>query len=265
MNQDKEYILKIARDKNVRFVRLWFSDILGNLKSFAINIDELEDALTEGVRFDGSTLSGVTRTEEHELLAVPDPETFQILPWRPKEDSVARMFCDIYKTDMTPYEGDSRFVLKRALKKAADKGYIFYTGPEIEFFFLKNSTKPEFIDRGGYFDLTPLDTASDYRRQTVLTLQQMGIDIISSHHEGAFSQHEIDLRHTDALATADNILTFRIVAKEIAQMNNIFASFMPKPFSDQNGSGLHIHMSLFKNDKNIFFDKNKDYLLSDTA
>jgi len=265
MNQDKEYILKIARDKNVRFVRLWFSDILGNLKSFAINIDELEDALAEGVRFDGSTLSGVTRTEEHELLAVPDPETFQILPWRPKEDSVARMFCDIYKTDMTPYEGDSRFVLKRALKKAADKGYIFYTGPEIEFFFLKNSTKPEFIDKGGYFDLTPLDTASDYRRQTVLTLQQMGIDIISSHHEGAYSQHEIDLRHTDALATADNILTFRIVAKEIAQLNNIFASFMPKPFSDQNGSGLHIHMSLFKNDKNIFFDKNKDYYLSDTA
>lgn len=265
MNQDKEYILKTARDKNVRFVRLWFSDVLGILKSFAINIDELEDALTEGVRFDGSTLSGMSRTEEHELIALPDAETFQILPWRPKEDAVARMFCDIYKTDMTPFEGDSRNILKRALKKAADKGYIFYTGPEIEFFFLKNTQSPEFLDKGGYFDLTPLDTASDYRRQTVLTLQQMGIDIISSHHEGAFSQHEIDLRHTDALATADNILTFRIVAKEIAQLNGIFASFMPKPFSDQNGSGLHLHMSLFKNDKNIFFDKNGENHLSETA
>ena len=265
MNQDKEYILKIARDKNVRFVRLWFSDILGNLKSFAINIDELEDALAEGVRFDGSTLSGVTRTEEHELLAVPDPETFQILPWRPKEDSVARMFCDIYKTDMTPYEGDSRFVLKRALKKAADKGYIFYTGPEIEFFFLKNSTKPEFIDRGGYFDLTPLDTASDYRRQTVLTLQQMGIDIISSHHEGAFSQHEIDLRYQEGLIMADYAQTYRVVVKEVARKHGCYATFMPKPLFGENGSGMHCHQSLFRGAKNAFYDASDPYHLSGEA
>lgn len=265
MDQDKEYVLKLARERNVRFVRLWFPDITGILKSFAINIDELEDALAEGVRFDGSTLNALARTEEHELIALPDPETFQILPWRPKEDAVARMFCDILNPDMTPYEGDSRYILKKSLERAAEHGFVFYTGPEIEFFFLKNAQTPELLDRGRYFDLTPLDSASDYRRQTVLTLQQMGIDTISSHHEGAYSQHEIDLRHADALATADNIMTFRIVAKEIAQKNDIIASFMPKPFTDQNGSGLHIHMSLFQDDKNAFFDKKGEQHLSETA
>ncbi len=257
MDNDKEYILKTAKENNVKFIRLWFTDILGFLKSFAITIEELEDAIHEGVRFDGSTLKGFIRRDEQEMIAMPDVSTFKVLPWRPKEDSVARMICDIYQVDMTPYEGDPRYILKKNLKKAADMGYTLYTGPEIEFFFFKNSTSPEILDRGGYFDLTPLDMAADFRRQAVLTLEDMGIDVISSHHEGSHSQHEIDLRHEDALTTADNIMTFRLIIKEIGQLNNIYASFMPKPLADQNGSGMHIHQSLFKDDKNAFFDKNK--------
>lgn len=261
-NNNKDYILKLAHDSKVKFIRLWFTDILGFLKSFAITIEELEDALEEGVRFDGSTLHGFIRNDEREMFALPDPSTFKILPWRPKEDSVARMFCDIYTSDMVPYEGDSRWILKKNLKKAADKGFTFYTGPEIEFFLFKNSEKPEFLDRGGYFDLTPLDIASDYRRQAVLTLEDMGIDVLTSHHEAAYSQHEIDLRHADALSTADNIMSFRLIVKEIAQLNGIYASFMPKPLANQNGSGMHIHQSIFKEDENIFFDKKNASLIS---
>lgn len=265
MNNDKNYILKYAHDNKIKFIRLWFTDILGFLKSFAITIEELEDALTEGVRFDGSTLDGNIRSIEEEMLAIPDLSTFQLLPWRPSEDSVARMFCNIHTADMAPYQGDSRYILKKNLEKISSQGLTFYTGPEIEFFFFKNSDRPEILDRGGYFDLTPLDVASDYRRQTVLTLEKMGIDVISSHHEGSYSQHEIDLRHEDALTTADNIMTFKLIVKEIGQINNIYASFMPKPLGDQNGSGLHIHQSLFKDDENIFFDPNSEFLLSDTG
>ncbi len=263
MKQDKEYILKLAHDKNVKFIRLWFTDILGFLKSFAITIDELEDALVEGVRFDGSTLQGFIRSDEQEMIAMPDASTFATLPWRPREDSVARIFCDIHTVDHKPYEGDSRFILKRMLKKASEAGYTFYTGPEIEFFFFKNSSKPETLDRGGYFDLTPLDTAADYRRQVVLTLEEMGVDVISSHHEGSHSQHEIDLRHEDALTTADSIMTFKLITKEIGQLNDIYGSFMPKPLAGQNGSGLHIHQSLFHGDENIFFDPGRSNYLSE--
>ena len=254
MDHDKEYVLKLAHENNVKFIRLWFTDVLGLLKNFAITVDELEDALLEGVRFDGSTLNGYIRLEEQELIALPDPSTFQILPWRPQEASVARMFCDIYTNDMVPHQGDSRYILKQNLKKAAAKGYTFYTGPEIEFFFFNSFKSPEILDVGGYFDQTPLDGGSDYRRQTVLTLEQMGIGIISSHHEGANSQHEIDLRHEDALTTADNIMTFRLATKEIALQHGIYASFMPKPLALQNGSGMHIHQSLFREDANIFYD-----------
>lgn len=264
-DQNKAYVLKLAHDSNVKFIRLWFTDILGFLKSFAITIDELEDAITEGVRFDGSTLQGFIRTDEREMIALPDVSTFKILPWRPQQDSVARMICDIHQMDMTPYEGDSRYILKQNLKKAAARGFTFYTGPEIEFFFFKNFNQPEILDRGGYFDLTPLDAATDYRRDIVLTLEKMGIDVISSHHEASHSQHEIDLRHEDALTTADNIMTFRLITKEIALINNIYASFMPKPLAGQNGSGLHIHQSLFKDEKNIFFDRNNPHYLSKTA
>ncbi len=264
-DHNKAYVLKLAHDSNVKFIRLWFTDILGFLKSFAITIEELEDAITEGVRFDGSTLQGFIRTDEREMIALPDVSTFKILPWRPQEDSVARMICDIHQMDMTPYEGDSRYILKQNLKKAAARGFTFYTGPEIEFFFFKNFNQPEILDRGGYFDLTPLDAATDYRRDIVLTLGKMGIDVISSHHEASHSQHEIDLRHEDALTTADNIMTFRLITKEIALLNNIYASFMPKPLAGQNGSGLHIHQSLFKDEKNIFFDRNNPHHLSKTA
>ncbi len=262
---DKEYILKNAHDNRVRFIRFWFTDILGFLKSFSITISELEDALTEGVRFDGSTLHGFARSDEREMIAMPEASTFQILPWRPKEDAVARMFCNIMLMDKTPYEGDSRYILKKNLEKISNRGLTFYTGPEIEFFFFKNSSAPEILDRGGYFDLTPLDVATDFRRQTVMTLEEMGIDVITSHHEASYSQHEIDLRHDNALATADNIMTFKLVAKEIGQQNNIYASFMPKPLAQQNGSGLHIHQSLFKGDENIFFDSSDRFLLSKTA
>ncbi len=262
MNSHKEYILKLANDNNIKFIRLWFTDILGFLKSFAITIEELEDALNEGVRFDGSTLKGNVRPDEEEMIALPDTSTFKILPWRPKEDSVARMFCDIYRTDMTPFEGDSRHILKTTMERAFSMGYQFYVGPEIEFFFFKNSQTPEILDQGGYFDLTPLDVATDFRRQTVLTLEKMGIDVISSHHEASHSQHEIDLRHEDALTTADNIMTFKSIAKEVGQMNGIYASFMPKPLSGQNGSGLHIHQSLFKDEENIFFESNNENHLS---
>lgn len=265
MDQDKEYVVKLAHENRVKFIRLWFTDILGFLKSFAITIDELEDALSEGVRFDGSTMKGFIRSDEQEMIALPDTSTFQILPWRPKDDSVARMFCDIFLSDMTPYEGDPRYVLRKTIRKASDMGFAFYTGPEIEFFFFKGSQSPEILDRGGYYDLTPLDMASDYRRQTVLMLERMGIGVISSHHEGAYSQHEIDLRHDDALTTADNIMTFRLVAKEIGQFNNIYASFMPKPLADQNGSGMHVHQSLFKDDENVFFDASAPHFLSQTG
>jgi glutamine synthetase len=263
MNTDKEYILKFAHDNKIKFIRLWFTDILGFLKSFAITINEFEDALQEGVRVDGSTIQGFIRSDEEEMIAVPDVSTFQLLPWRPQEDSVARIFCDIYRIDNTPFEGDSRYILKKNLQKATSKGLTFYTGPEIEFFFFKKFDKPEVLDEGGYFDLTPLDVASDFRRQTVLTLEKMGIDVISSHHETSHSQHEIDLRHEDALTTADNIMTFKVIAKEIGQLNNIYASFMPKPLQGQNGSGLHIHQSLFRDDENIFFNEKNEYYLSD--
>ncbi len=270
MEQDKEFVLKLAHDNNVKFIRLWFTDILGLLKSFAVTIDELEDALEEGVRFDGSTLQGIIRTDEREMIAMPDASTFKVLPWRPKEDSVARMVCDIYQVDMSPFEGDSRYILKRNLRKIADRGLTFYTGPEIEFFFFKNSRSPETLDQGGYFDLTPLDIASDFRRQTVLTLENMGINVISSHHEGSHSQHEIDLRHEDALTTADNIMTFKLITKEVGLLNNIYASFMPKPLADQNGSGMHIHQSLFRDEENVFhsptepnyFSKDGEYYIA---
>ncbi len=265
MVKDIDFILKHASEKQVKFIRLWFTDILGFLKSFSITISELEDALLEGVRFDGSTLQGYVRSDEREMIAFPDPSTFRILPWRPQEDAVARMFCDIHLVDMTPFEGDPRYILKKNLEKASEKGLTFYTGPEIEFFFFKNSSCPEILDKGGYFDLTPLDLASDYRRQTVLTLEKMGIDVLSSHHEVSYSQHEIDLRHSDALSTADNIMTFKLIAKEIGQINNIYASFMPKPMADQNGSGLHIHQSLFDGDRNIFFDSSKKNHISETC
>ena len=263
MTKDKEYVLKMVKDQNVRFIRLWFTDVLGFLKSFAITPDELEGALEEGMGFDGSSIEGFARIEESDMIALPDPNTFCILPWRGTETPVARMFCDILQPDGTPYAGDPRYVLKRVLKKAAEKGYTFYTGPELEFFFFKSQDGPPVtLDRGGYFDLTPLDVASDLRRDIVLTLEDMGIVVEYSHHEVAPSQHEIDLRYADALTMADNAMTYRLVVKEIAMREGVYATFMPKPLFGQNGSGMHCHQSLFKGDKNAFYDAKDAYNLS---
>ena len=263
--KSKEFVLTKAQDHNVKFIRLWFSDILGLLKSFAITVDELEEAMNEGKFFDGSSIEGFARSEESEMLAFPDAGTFQLLPWRPKENAVARMFCDIRGIHGAPFEGDPRQCLKRVLRKASDLGYTFYVGPEIEFFYFQNSDSTKTLDRGGYFDLTSLDAGSDLRRETVLTLEEMGIGVESSHHEAAPSQHEIDLRYTDALTMADNAITYRLVVKEIALKNGVYATFMPKPLKGENGSGMHVHQSLFKGTVNAFYDKSDKSHLSKVA
>ena len=264
--ESKEYVLKMAKENDVRFIRLWFTDILGMLKSFAISIDELEGALDEGMGFDGSSIEGFARIDESDMVAKPDPDTFQILPWRPLEhNAVARMFCDILKPGGQPFEGDPRFVLKRNLKKAADLGFTFYVGTELEFFYFKDSKGTETLDSGGYFDMTTLDAATDLRRNTVITLEKMGIGIEYSHHEVAPSQHEIDMRYTDALTMADNVMTYRLVVKQIAMNAGVYASFMPKPVFGINGSGMHVHQSLFKGDRNAFFDSKGKYFLSKLA
>lgn len=265
--RDKEYVLKFAKEQNVKFVRLWFTDILGFLKSFSITVAELEGALEEGMGFDGSSIEGYARIDESDMLAKPDPNTLSILPWRPREQgSVAKMFCDVINPDGTPYDGDPRWVLKRTLKRASDMGYTFYVGPELEFFYFKSSKgSPETLDEGGYFDLTPLDVATDMRKDTILTLEAMGIPVEYSHHEVAPSQHEIDLRYTDALTMADSTMTYRLVVKEIAMKHGAYATFMPKPIFGQNGSGMHVHQSLFKGGRNAFYDANDKYHLSDAG
>ena len=260
------YVLKVAKEHDVKFIRLWFSDILGMLKSFAITVEELERALEEGMGFDGSSIEGFARIDESDMVAMPDPDTFQLLPWRPQErHGVARMFCDILKPGGEPYDGDPRLALKRNLKRAADLGYIFYVGPELEYFYFKDAKGTEPLDAGGYFDMMPLDMATDLRRDTVLTLGEMGIDVEYSHHEVAPSQHEIDMRYTDALTMADNVMTYRLVVKEIAVKHGVYATFMPKPMFGVNGSGMHVHQSLFKGKSNAFFDAKDKYFLSKTA
>ncbi len=267
----RQEILKLAKKEKIRFIRLWFTDILGFLKSFAITIDELEEALYEGKGFDGSSVEGFARIDESDMVALPDADTFTILPWGPDEDiKVARMFCDIKNPSGSAYDGDPRYVLKRMLKKVKDMGYIFYVGPELEYFYFKNSGgKAEPIDFGGYFDLTAMDIASDLRKKTVIALESMGIGVEYSHHEVAPSQHEIDLRYCDALKMADTVMTYRLVVKEIALQNGVYATFMPKPVFGENGSGMHTHMSLFsakdKGKRNAFFDKNDKCHLSKMA
>ncbi|NIW10571.1 MAG: glutamine synthetase, partial [Gammaproteobacteria bacterium] len=261
----QEDVLKIVKERDVKFIRLWFTDILGQLKSFAITDDELEGAFNEGMGFDGSSIKGFARIDESDMLARPDPVTFQLVPWRPKEKAVARMFCDILNPDGSPYEGDPRYVLKRNLEGLRGMGYTFYVGPELEYFYFKSAKDPETLDEGGYFDLTTLDAAGDLRRETVLTLEAMGIKVEYSHHEVAPSQHEIDLRFEDALTMADHVMTYRIVVKEIANKYGVYATFMPKPIFGVNGSGMHTHQSLFKGERNAFFDPDDQYHLSEVA
>jgi glutamine synthetase len=267
-----EYVLKTAKEHDVKFIRLWFTDILGMLKSFAITVEELEGALQEGMGFDGSSIEGFARIDESDMVALPDPDTFDLLPWRPREHrAVARMFCDILRPGGQPFEGDPRFVLKRNLKLAADLGYTYYVGPELEYFYFKQDpndpTTPttQVLDKGGYFDLTPRDAAVDMRKDTVIQLEEMGIGVEYSHHEVAHSQHEIDMRYTDALTMADNVMTYRLVVKEVAMQYGVYATFMPKPVFGMNGSGMHVHQSLFKGERNAFFDSNDPYHLSKIA
>ncbi len=264
----KEKVLEMAKTHNVRFVRFWFTDILGILKSFAITIDELESALEEGRGFDGSSIEGFARIDESDMIAMPDISTFKILPIRSVNDAVmASVFCDIQTPDGKPYECDPRWVLKKNLERMKKMGFdTMFVGPELEYFYFKESSgKPEVLDQGGYFDLTPLDVASDLRKETVLTLEQIGIKVEYSHHEVGPSQHEIDLRYSDALRMADFAMTYRLIVKEIALKHGVYATFMPKPIFGENGSGMHTHQSLFKNGKNAFFDANKPYYLSDVA
>lgn len=265
LNESREYVLQSARENDVKFIRLWFTDILGSLKSTAITVEELPEALEEGVGFDGSSIEGFARIDESDKVAMPDPTTFAILPWRPQENRVARVFCDVLTTDGSPFEGDPRYVLRRNLKRASDMGYTFYVGPELEFFYFASSESPSVLDDGGYFDLTPLDAGTDLRRETVLTLEELGIAVETSHHEVAPSQHEIDLRYSDALTMADNTMTYRLTVKEIALKNGVYATFMPKPIGDQNGSGMHVHQSLFKGEQNAFFDEKDPNHLSRVA
>jgi glutamine synthetase len=259
-------ILNIVKKQKVAFIRLWFTDVLGFLKSFDIPVEELTGALKDGMGFDGSSIEGFSRIEESDMVVRPDPSTFQILPWVKKEEGpVARMFCDVVEPGGKPFDGDPRYVLKKNLNEARRMGYIFNVGPELEYFYFRNAGGTEILDKGGYFDLTPMDIGEDLRRKTVLMLEAVGIEVEYWHHEVASSQHEIDLRYKDALTMADNVMTYRMVAKEVAMQQNFYATFMPKPVYGINGSGMHTHMSLFKGSKNAFFDPKDKLHLSQTA
>ncbi len=255
-------VIKAVKEYNVSFIQFWFVDVLGTLKSFQVTPSELDTAFEEGMGFDGSSIEGFSRIHESDMVAIPDPCTFQMVSWRPSDKPVARMFCDIKNPDLTPYEGDSRYVLKRVLKRAAEKGYDFFVGPELEFFLFEDSSAPVGLDVGGYFDAPPLDRANDIRRDIIFALNKMGIQVEYSHHEVAPSQHEIDLRYQEALKMADQAITYRVIVKEIARKHGCYATFMPKPLFGENGSGMHVHQSLFKNGKNAFFDAKGEFSLS---
>ena len=252
---DQDFVLKTIKSRDVHFVRFWFCDVLGHMKSFAVIPSELENAFEEGMGFDGSCIRGFASTSESDMLAYPEASTFQILPWRPERNAVGRMFCSIKTPEGDFFDGDSRNVLKRQAAKAERLGYVMNVGPELEYYYFKDPNGTEVLDHGGYFDLTSLDMASDLRRDTILTLEKMGIPVEYSHHENGPSQQEIDLRFADALSMADNVMTYKMVVKEIAMKHGVYASFMPKPISGAPGSGMHIHQSLFDEEgNNAFFD-----------
>ncbi len=264
----KEAITKVMEkiEKNdIKFIKLWFTDILGFLKSFSVPKEEIEKAFNEGIGFDGSSIEGFVRIDESDMVAIPDPATFAILPWRPKEKGVARIFCDIITPDGKPFEGDPRYVLKKNLEKARKLGFTYYVGPELEYFYFKDAKSTEILDKGGYFDLIPRDEALDLRRETVLFCEALGMKIEYSHHEVAPSQHEIDMRYEDALTMADNVMTYRLTVKEVAYRQGVYATFMPKPLFGENGSGMHTHMSLFRGKRNAFFNPKGQYHLSQEA
>ncbi|WP_338747930.1 type I glutamate--ammonia ligase [Janibacter alittae] len=266
MDRQQEFVLRTIEERDIRFVRLWFTDVLGTLKSVAIAPAELEGAFAEGIGFDGSAIEGFTRVYEADMLAQPDPATFQVLPWRGESPGTARMFCDIHLPDGTPSLSDARYVLRRTLDKAGEMGFTFYIHPEIEFFLLQPDSvrtgRPVPVDDGGYFDHVPKGEAHDFRRQAITMLESVGISVEFSHHEGAPGQNEIDLRYADALSTADNVMTFRTVIKEVALEQGVYATFMPKVFAEHPGSGMHTHMSLFEGDTNAFYEPGAPYQLS---
>jgi len=266
--QQCDYVLKTASERGVRMVRLWFTDVLGNLKSFAISQNELENALNDGMTFDGSSIDGFSRIQESDVLAIPDPDTFQILPLGDKGAAEARVFCDIHHLDGTPFTGDPRQVLRRHLEAARNEGLTFYVAPDIEFFYFntpQTGERPIPLDNGGYFDLTTRDVTGDLRKQTIRTLEQIGIPVEYSFHEDSPSQQEIDLRHDDALTMADSVMTFRLIVREVAAAHGVYATFMPKPLEGVQGSGMHTHLSLFTGDDNAFYDEDDAYNLSPLA
>jgi len=266
ISKQEDFVLRTIEERNIRFIRLWFTDVLGYLKSVAIAPAELANAFDEGIGFDGSAIEGFARTNESDMLAKPDPATFSILPWRTESPGAARIFCDITLPNGQPSPADPRNVLRRTLNKAAEMGYTCYTHPEIEFFLFKSQPTPGQapipVDQGGYFDHTPAVVGHDFRRQSITLLEAMGISVEFSHHEGGPGQQEIDLRDADALSTADNIMTFRHVIKEVALEQGFYASFMPKPFTEHPGSGMHTHISLFEGEKNAFHDESAEFNLS---
>ena len=280
MRSQEEYVLRTVEERGIRFVQLWFTDVLGTPKTFSITPAELENALDEGMTFDGSAIDGFSRVQESDVLARPDAKTFQLLPWHGHggshhggstdgpEAPVARVFCDITNLDGSPFQGCPRHVLRRTLDRARKSGFTFFAAPEIEYFYFADADPthaPKGIDSGSYFELTVADRASDIRQRTVLTLEEMGIPVEHAQHEDAPSQHEIDLRYTDALTMADTIMTVRLVVKEMARQQGVHASFMPKPLVGVQGSGMHTHMSLFKGDTNAFADPERPNGLSEVA
>ena len=268
LDQQRDYVLRSVEERGVRLVRLWFTDVLGTLKSLAISPAELDNALSDGMSFDGSSIDGFSRVQESDVLAIPDPDTFELLPWGDPKAPEARIFCDIHHLDGTPFEGDPRQVLRRHVQAAHEKGLTFYIAPDVEFFYFKplvEGALPVPIDRGGYFDLTTNDVTGELRKRTIRTLENMGIPVEYSFHEDAPGQQEIDLRHTDALTMADSMMTFRLVVREVAARENVHATFMPKPLEGVQGSGMHVHLSLFRGDENAFHDGNDPYGLSDVA
>lgn len=268
MEPQKEYVLRTVEERGVRLIRLWFTDVLGQHKSVAITPAELEPAFAEGVQFDGSAIDGFSRIQESDVLAVPDASTFELLPWADPDEPSGRIFCDILHLDGTPFEGAPRQILRRNLQRAQEQGYTFFCAPEVEFFYFESgdpTVGPKPVDQASYFDLTTADVSSDLRKRTIHNLEAMGIPVEYSFHEFSASQHEIDLRYTDALEMADNLMTLRLVVRKIAGDAGLFASFMPKPFGDQPGSGMHTHLSLFEGDTNAFYDPDDEYHLSPPA
>jgi glutamine synthetase len=264
-SRDVEFVLRTVTDRDIRFIRLWFTDVLGFLKSFAITPTELEAAFEEGMGFDGSAIAGFARIAEQDTLAKPDPSTFAVLPWRPGAQGVARMFCDVLAPDGSPFDADPRHVLRRVLGSAHEMGFDLTCGPELEYFYFVDQNKPEPLDQGGYFDLTPLDVSEGLRKRTVMFLEQMGVSVESVHHEVAPSQHEIVLRDTDALSCADNVMTARLAIKEVAAAAGLYATFMPKPIESAWGSGMHTHLTLYRGDENAFADPEDPLGLSETG